>query len=46
VEEQVAMFLLAVGHNERFRVVDLLDGRERLLVGFSEGVVCSRGAHQ
>lgn len=36
VEEQVALFLHVVGHNERFRVVDLsFRGLERLSVGFS-----------
>lgn len=43
VEEQVAMFLHVVGHNERFRVIDLTFRRsgETISRFFPEGFACS-----
>ena len=48
VEEQVAMFLHVVGHNERFRVIDLTFRRsvETISRFFPESVVCSRGVEE
>jgi len=47
VEEQVAMFLHVVGHNERFRVVDLTFRRSvETISRFSESVVCSGGVEE
>jgi hypothetical protein len=42
------MFLHAVGHNERFRVIDLTFRRsgETISRFFSEGVICSGGVEK